>query len=75
MKFEIRMPKFSPIVVLLVIGLNMWFTDKVLTVIERTSIEPVALITAWFSFTTGELWMLSKIKREKLKKEGENNES
>ena len=30
----------------------------------------MTLITAWFAFTTGELWMLSSIKKSKVKKEG-----
>jgi hypothetical protein len=31
--------------------------------------EPVALIGAWFSFTTVELWNLAKIKTKKIDKE------
>ena len=34
----------------------------------------MTLIGCWFAFTTGELWMLSSIKKSKVKKEGENNE-
>jgi hypothetical protein len=40
-----------------------------------TGSEPITLIGAWFAFTTGELWMLSSIKKSKVKKDGENNEN
>lgn len=77
MKFEIRMPKFSPIVVLLVIGLNVWFTKEVFELIRDTGIEPSTLESLFFGFTTVELWCLKDIKKTKIKnkKEGEKNES
>ena len=66
--------KFSKAVVALVIFLNILFTIAVLHVFLQTGNEPVTLIGCWFAFTTGELWMLSSIKKSKVKKEGENNE-
>ena len=66
--------KFSKAVVALVIFLNILFTTAVLHVFLQTGNEPVTLIGCWFAFTTGELWMLSSIKKSKVKKEGENSE-
>lgn len=65
--------KFASFVVLLVIGLNIWFTDKIITLIETTSFEPAVLIGAWFAWTTGELWMLKDIKKKKIEKEKESD--
>jgi hypothetical protein len=56
--------KFSKVIVALVIILNVFFTGAVLYVFLRTYTEPTVLIGCWFAFTTGELWMLAKIKRE-----------
>ena len=67
--------KFSKAVVALVIFLNILFTIAVLHVFLQTGNEPVTLIGCWFAFTTGELWMLSSIKKTKVRKEGENNEN
>jgi hypothetical protein len=39
----------------------------------KTSAEPTGLIAAWFSFSTGELWMLSGIKKTELKNSQNNN--
>lgn len=66
---------FSMAVVIAVISYNFWFTDRVLTIFEKTGVEPVVLIGSVFAFTTGELWSLSKIKREEIKKEGEKNDN
>lgn len=66
---------FSKIIVPLVIVLNVLFTAAVLYVFLKTSSEPVTLIGCWFAFTTGELWMLASIKKEKVRKgERENGE-
>lgn len=65
------MHNFSKKIVTLVIILNVAFTAAVLYIFAKTSAEPTALIAAWFTFTTGELWMLSKIKRTKLAKGGD----
>ena len=59
---------FSKGVVALIIIMNVVFTAATLIVFAITGAEPVALIGAWFGFTTGELWILSGIKKQKLKK-------
>lgn len=59
--------KFSNLLVVLVIILNVLFTVSCLYVFLQTKSEPVVLITAWFGFTTGELWLLATIKKSKLK--------
>jgi len=66
--------RFSKFIVTLVILLNILFTAAVLYIFMKTGSEPMTLIGCWFAFTTGELWMLSSIKKSKVKKEGENNE-
>lgn len=60
--------KFSKLIITAVVALNTVFTAAVLYVFLKTSSEPTALVAAWFSFTTGELWMLSSIKKSKVKK-------
>ena len=67
--------RFSKFLVTMVILLNILFTVAVLYVFLQTGSEPVTLIGCWFAFTTGELWMLSSIKKTKVKKEGENSEN
>ena len=57
--------RFSKRIVSLVIFLNVVFTVGVLYVFLRTSSEPTTLVGCWFAFTTGELWMLSSIKKKK----------
>jgi len=59
--------RFSKFIVSLVILLNVAFTAAVLYVFLHIGNEPTTLITAWFAFTTGELWMLSSIKKKKIK--------
>jgi hypothetical protein len=67
--------KFSKAIVAAVVLLNTIFTAAVLYVFLKIGSEPVTLIGAWFAFTTGELWMLSSIKKTKVnKKEGVNDE-
>ena len=66
--------KFSKFIVTLVILVNILFTAAVLYIFLKVGSEPVTLIGCWFAFTTGELWMLSSIKKSKVKKEGENSE-
>lgn len=66
------MNKFSKKIVALVILLNTGFTGAVLYLFLRTGSEPVALITAWFAFTTGELWLLSGITKTKVQQGGSN---
>jgi len=68
--------RFSKVIVTMVIILNILFTAAVLYIFMRTGSEPMTLIGCWFAFTTGELWMLSSIKKSKVnKKDGENNEN
>ena len=64
---------FSKLIITLVVLMNIAFTSAVLYVFLKTASEPVALVGAWFAFTTGELWMLSSIKKEKVKK-GDNED-
>ncbi len=63
--------KFSKIIVATVVMLNVIFTVAVLYVFLKVGSEPVTLITCYFTFTTGELWMLSSIKKSKVKNDGE----
>lgn len=65
--------KYSKFIVAMVIVLNTVFAFSTLYVFLRTSSEPAALITAWFAFTTGELWLLKDIKKTKIKEGGNNN--
>jgi hypothetical protein len=58
---------FSKFIVLLVVAMNTGFTLAVLYIFRKVGSEPKALIAAWFSFTTGELWILSSIKKAKVK--------
>jgi len=64
------MNNFSKKIVALVLILNIAFTIAILFLFYRIGSEPTSLIVAWFSFTTVELWSLSKITREKVKLEG-----
>lgn len=60
---------FSKVIVSAVIGLNTLFTAAVLWIFFKTSMEPVSLIAAWFSFTTVEMWSLAGIKKADKRKE------
>jgi hypothetical protein len=64
--------KFSKWVIAIIVMLNVAFTAGVLFVFWHTGNEPVATVTAFFAFTTGELWMLSGIKKARIKKEESN---
>ncbi len=57
--------RFSKFIVTFVILLNVIFTAAVLYIFLNIGSEPTTLITAWFTFTTGELWMLASIKKKK----------
>ena len=63
---------FSKSLVLAIVAANIVFTVAVLWVFLQTGSEPTALVAAWFAFTTGELWLLAGIKKEKLKGESKN---
>lgn len=65
---------FSKIVVTLIILLNIMFTITIITVFLKTGSEPPALVAAWFAFTTSEIYVLAKIKRDKIKKGEDKNE-
>lgn len=66
--------KFSKIIVLLVVTLNLMFTVAVLYVFLRTGNEPMTLIASWFAFTTGELFMLANIKKNKINKKDDTED-
>ena len=66
--------KYSKKIVVAVIILNVLFAAAVLYVFLKTSAEPTTLVVAWFAFTTGELWLLSGIKKAEIKKGGGNDE-
>jgi len=53
--------------VALIVALVVVFTAAVLYAFLRVGSEPTALIAAFFSFTTGELWLLAGIKKAKLR--------
>lgn len=61
------MQRFNKKVVTLVIMLNVLFVAAVLYVILKVQVEPAALIVAWFGFTTGELWLMAGIEKEKIR--------
>ncbi len=65
--------KFSKGIVAAVVLLNTIFTAAVLYVFLQTGSEPITLIGCWFAFTTGELWMLSSIKKTKVRKDGNDD--
>ncbi len=65
--------RFSKFIVTVVILLNILFTAAVLYVFLQTGSEPITLIGCWFAFTTGELWMLSSIKKTKVRKDGNDD--
>ena len=58
--------KFSKAIVALVIALNVFFTVAVLFIFYRLGTEPMALIGAWFGFTTVELWALAGIRKREI---------
>lgn len=57
--------RFSKLIVSFVIIINIFFTIGTLYIFLKTGSEPVALIGAWFTFTTVEIWQLAKIKQTK----------
>lgn len=65
------MKDFSKFIVCAVIVMNILFTAAVFALFWHTGNEPSTLIGGWFSFTTIELWGLSKIKRDKLAQSNE----
>lgn len=65
--------KFSKKVVSFVVFMNVLFTAAVLYIFFCLGDEPTALIAAWFSFTTVELWSLASIKKTKVKAENKDS--
>lgn len=63
--------RYSKLIVALVILLNTGFTGAVLYTFLCVGSEPTALVAAWFAFTTGELWLLAGIKREKVRRDAD----
>lgn len=70
---EKKKGRYSKFIITAVIVLNSLFTAAVLYVSLRVGSEPSALIAAWFTFTTGELLLLSNIKKSKIKKENKED--
>jgi hypothetical protein len=66
--------KFSKTIVSLVILLNASFTAAVLYIFYRIGVEPTALITTWFGFTTVELWALAGIKKREIETQNDKEE-
>ena len=62
--------EFSKVIVTLVVLLNILFASAVLYVFKQVGSEPTVLVTAWFGFTTVELWTLAGIRKAKLKNDG-----
>jgi len=50
----------------MVVTMNGAFAVAVLYIFLRVGSEPSTLIGAWFTFRTGELWVLAGIKRKEL---------
>jgi len=69
---HLRRPRFSKWIVTLIVLLNVAFTAAVLFVYLRIGNEPTALIAAWFTFTTGELWLLAGLKKREIAAEEKN---
>ncbi len=57
--------RYGKVIVALVVLLNAAFAAGTLYAFVKVGEEPVTLIAAWFTFTTGELWMLKDIKKSK----------
>ena len=67
--------KFSKFIVTLVILLNVGFTVAVLYAFLRVGSEPTALISAWFGFTTVELWALAGITKREIEIQNDREEA
>lgn len=65
---ELRKGIFSKVLISLIVAANLVFTAAVLFIFCFTYSEPSTLVMAWFGFTTGELWALAFVKKQKLKK-------
>ena len=63
-----RKGRFSKTLIICIIVMNIIFTIAVLYVVVKSGVEPSTLIASWFGWTTGELWMLTSIKKKKVEK-------
>lgn len=66
-----RKKKYSKYIVTFIIIMNVMFTIAILYVFNHTGNEPSTLISAFFAFTTAELWSLAGIKKKKIEREYE----
>jgi hypothetical protein len=64
--------RFSKIIVVLIVILNIAFTLGIMAVFWHTGAEPTSLIVSWFAFTTGELGLNAFVKIGKLRHEHGN---
>lgn len=69
-----RKKKYSKYIVTFIIVMNIMFTIAILYVFNHTGNEPSTLVSAFFAFTTVELWSLAGIKKKKIEKENNYNE-
>lgn len=65
--------KFSKLIVITIIFMNVVFTGIILYMFWVKGMEPSVLVGAWYAFTTGELWALSNITKAKKGREGEKD--
>ncbi len=63
---------FGKLIIGLIIVLNITFTAVILWIFYKTGSEPMALVGAFFAFTTGELWLLATIKKTKVKEHNDD---
>lgn len=64
--------QYSKILVSIIVLINILFVIATMYLYYLKGTEPVALITAFFGFTTVELWNLATIKKKKIDKENYN---
>ena len=69
-----RKKKYSKYIVTFIIVMNIMFTIAILYVFNHTGNEPSTSVSAFFAFTTVELWSLAGIKKKKIEKENNYNE-
>ena len=70
-----KTPKYSKGIVALIIVLNVLFAIGVFVVFWHTGSEPSRLIEGWFISMTGELWLISGIKKKKIEKENSDEQN
>jgi len=62
------MKNYSKILIIVIIALNVLYAIGTLLVFYKTGSEPTVLTTAFYGFTTVELWQLATIKKHKITK-------